>query len=112
MKSLCLIELSFIFVKRVLFLEDNENLTPFDPQMKIHIIDTGNFKLDGGAMFGVVPKVLWQRTNPVDQNNLIDLASKALLIEKSDQLILIDTGLGNKQSESFFKHYYRWEIPH
>lgn len=74
--------------------------------MKIYPIETGNFKLDGGAMFGVVPKVLWQRTNPADSNNLIDMSLRCLLIEDGDKLILIDTGVGNKQSEKFFSHYY------
>jgi len=76
--------------------------------MKLHSIETGHFKLDGGAMFGVVPKSLWQRTNPADNNNLIDMAATSLLIEDGDKLILIDTGLGNKQSEKFFSHYHRW----
>lgn len=76
--------------------------------MKLHSIETGHFKLDGGAMFGVVPKSLWQRTNPADTNNLIDMAATSLLIEDGDRLILIDTGLGNKQSEKFFSHYHRW----
>lgn len=76
--------------------------------MKLYPIETGNFKLDGGAMFGVVPKSLWQRTNPADNNNMIDIAATSLLIENGDKLILIDTGLGNKQSEKFFSYYYRW----
>ncbi|HBK72570.1 MAG TPA: MBL fold metallo-hydrolase, partial [Flavobacteriaceae bacterium] len=74
--------------------------------MKIYPIETGNFKLDGGAMFGVVPKVLWQRTNPADSNNLIDMAVRCMLIEDGDRLILIDTGTGNKQSDKFFSHYH------
>jgi hypothetical protein len=60
-------------------------------------IETGNFKLDGGAMFGVVPKTIWNKTNPADANNLIDIAARCLLIEDGNQLILIDTGMGNKQ---------------
>lgn len=76
--------------------------------MKLHAIETGNFKLDGGAMFGVVPKSIWNRTNPADSNNLIDLAARALLIENDNKLILVDTGLGNKQSEKFFSHYALW----
>ncbi|TQD40703.1 MBL fold metallo-hydrolase [Haloflavibacter putidus] len=76
--------------------------------MKLYPIEAGNFKLDGGAMFGVVPKSLWSRTNPADENNMIDIAARCLLIEDGDKLILIDNGLGNKQSEKFFKHYYRW----
>jgi glyoxylase-like metal-dependent hydrolase (beta-lactamase superfamily II) len=74
--------------------------------MKIHSINTGFFKLDGGAMFGVVPKSLWQRTNPADENNLCNWAMRSLLIEDGDRLTLIDTGIGNKQSEKFFSHYY------
>ena len=76
--------------------------------MQLHIIESGNFKLDGGAMFGVVPKSLWQRTNPADNNNQIDLAARCLLVETSDQLILVDTGMGDKQSEKFFSHYGLW----
>ncbi len=64
--------------------------------MKLHIIETGNFKLDGGAMFGVVPKTLWNRTCPADNHNRIDLAARSLLIEDGKHLILIDTGMGNK----------------
>ena len=74
--------------------------------MKLHVIDTGFFKLDGGAMFGVVPKSIWQRTNPADENNLCSWAMRCLLVETSDRLILIDTGIGNKQSEKFFSYYY------
>jgi len=76
--------------------------------MKLYPIETGHFKLDGGAMFGVVPKSLWTRTNPADSNNMIDIAATCLLIEDGDKLILIDTGLGNKQSDKFFSYYYRW----
>jgi len=74
--------------------------------MKIHPINSGNFKLDGGAMFGVVPKSLWQRTNPADSNNMCDWSMRCLLIEDGDRLILVDTGIGDKQSEKFFSHYY------
>ena len=74
--------------------------------MKIHVLNTGNFKLDGGAMFGVVPKSLWQRTNPADTNNLCDWSMRSLLIEDGDKLTLIDTGIGDKQTEKFFSHYY------
>ena len=73
--------------------------------MKLYPIETGNFKLDGGAMFGVVPKTIWNKTNPADENNLIDIAARCLLIEDGDRLILIDTGMGNKQSEKFFGYY-------
>lgn len=76
--------------------------------MRIYPIETGNFKLDGGAMFGVVPKVLWQRTNPADENNLIEMSMRSMLIEDGDRLILIDTGMGNKQSDKFFGFYYLW----
>lgn len=76
--------------------------------MKLYPIETGNFKLDGGAMFGVVPKSLWERTNPADARNRIDMAARALLIEDGRRLILIDTGLGNKQSDKFFSHYGLW----
>jgi len=74
--------------------------------MKIYPIETGNFKLDGGAMFGVVPKTIWQKTNPADANNLIDMSMRCLLIEDGDRLILVDTGMGDKQSEKFFSYYY------
>ena len=74
--------------------------------MKLHTIDTGFFKLDGGAMFGVVPKSIWQKTNPADGNNLCTWAMRCLLIEDGKRLILVDTGIGNKQSEKFFSHYY------
>jgi glyoxylase-like metal-dependent hydrolase (beta-lactamase superfamily II) len=74
--------------------------------MKIHVIDTGNFKLDGGAMFGVVPKSLWQKTNPADEQNMCSWSMRCLLIEDGNRLMLIDTGIGDKQSEKFFAHYY------
>ena len=74
--------------------------------MELYTINNGNFKLDGGAMFGVVPKSLWQRTNPADENNLCTWAMRSLLIEQENKIILIDTGIGDKQSENFFKHYY------
>jgi len=74
--------------------------------MNLHTIDTGFFKLDGGAMFGVVPKTIWNRTNPADENNLCTWAMRCLLVEDGDRLILIDTGIGNKQDERFFSHYY------
>ena len=76
--------------------------------MQLLPINAGNFKLDGGAMFGVVPKSLWQRTNPADANNMIDIAARCLLIEDGDRLILIDTGMGNKQSEKFYGYYFLW----
>jgi len=76
--------------------------------MKLYPIESGNFKLDGGAMFGVVPKTIWNKTNPADANNLIDIAARCLLIEDGNRLILIDTGMGNKQSEKFFGYYSLW----
>ncbi len=76
--------------------------------MNLYSIETGNFKLDGGAMFGVVPKALWHRTNPADAKNRIDIAARSLLIEEGDRLILIDTGMGNKQSDKFFSYYDKW----
>lgn len=76
--------------------------------MNLYPINTGNFKLDGGAMFGVVPKSLWQKTNPADANNMIDIAARCLLIEDGNRLILIDTGMGEKQSEKFFGYYHLW----
>ena len=74
--------------------------------MILHTIDTGFFKLDGGAMFGVVPKSIWNKLNPADANNLCTWALRCLLIEDRNRLILIDTGIGNKQDEKFFSHYY------
>lgn len=76
--------------------------------MKLYPIESGNFKLDGGAMFGVVPKSLWSKTNPADSNNMIDMAARCLLIEDGDKLSLIDTGMGDKQSDKFFGYYYPW----
>lgn len=76
--------------------------------MKLYPIESGNFKLDGGAMFGVVPKTIWNRTNPADEKNLIDLATRCLLIEDGNRLILIDNGMGDKQSEKFFGYYSLW----
>jgi prepilin-type processing-associated H-X9-DG protein len=74
--------------------------------MKIYPIETGSFKLDGGAMFGVVPKTIWQKTNPADSRNLIDMSMRCMLIEDGQRLILIDTGLGSKQSDKFFGYYH------
>ncbi len=76
--------------------------------MTLYPVNAGNFKLDGGAMFGVVPKSLWTRTNPADANNMIDISARCLLIENSNRLILIDTGMGNKQSDKFFGYYHLW----
>ena len=74
--------------------------------MKIHAIETGNFKLDGGAMFGVVPKSIWQRSNPADSSNMCSWALRCMLIEDGDRLMLIDNGMGQKQSDKFFGYYY------
>ena len=74
--------------------------------MKLHVINTGNFKLDGGAMFGVVPKSLWNKTNPADENNMCNWAMRCLLIEDNNRLILIDNGIGKKQDAKFFSHYF------
>lgn len=76
--------------------------------MKLYPIEAGNFKLDGGAMFGVVPKSLWNRTNPADNNNLIDIAARCLLVEDGSRLILIDTGMGDKQTDKFYSYYHLW----
>ena len=73
--------------------------------MKLYEIHTGNMKLDGGAMFGVVPKSIWEKTNPPDKNNKIQLAMRCLLVETNHRLILIDTGIGDKQSQKFFSYY-------
>ncbi len=74
--------------------------------MKLYSINSGHFKLDGGAMFGVVPKSIWQKLNPPDERNLCNWAMRCLLIEDEHQLILIDNGMGNKQDEKFLGHYY------
>lgn len=74
--------------------------------MNLYTINTGHFKLDGGAMFGVVPKSMWNKLNPADENNLCSWAMRSLLIEHKNRLILVDTGLGNKQDPKFFGHYY------
>ena len=74
--------------------------------MRLYTINTGHFKLDGGAMFGVVPKSIWNKLNPADENNLCSWALRCLLVEDGDRLILIDTGMGDKQDPKFFGHYY------
>ena len=74
--------------------------------MNLYTIDTGFFKLDGGAMFGVVPKSIWNKSNPADENNMCTWALRCLLIEDGNKLILVDNGIGNKQGEKFFSHYY------
>ena len=76
--------------------------------MTLYPLNVGNFKLDGGAMFGVVPKSIWNKSNPADQNNMIDVAARCLLKEDGRRLILIEAGMGNKQSSKFFNYYYRW----
>ncbi|RYG22903.1 MAG: MBL fold metallo-hydrolase, partial [Chitinophagaceae bacterium] len=75
--------------------------------MKIEVLNTGYFKLDGGAMFGVVPKSMWNKLNPADENNLCNWALRCMLIEDDGRLILVDTGMGDKQEEKFFNHYFR-----
>lgn len=74
--------------------------------MQVHVLDTGFFKLDGGAMFGVVPQSIWKKLNPPDDNNMCAWAMRSLLLEADNRLILIDTGIGGKQDEKFFSHYY------
>jgi glyoxylase-like metal-dependent hydrolase (beta-lactamase superfamily II) len=74
--------------------------------MKLHPIHTGNFKLDGGAMFGVVPKSIWNKLNPADENNLCNWAMRSLLVEDEGRIILIDNGMGDKQDAKFMGHYY------
>lgn len=74
--------------------------------MRIYPVNTGYFKLDGGAMFGVVPKSIWQKTNPADSNNMCNWALRSMLIEDGNRLTLIDCGMGDKQSEKFFGFYY------
>lgn len=74
--------------------------------MRLHVINTGFFKLDGGAMFGVVPKTIWQKSNPPDTNNLCNWAMRCLLIEDGGRLMLIDNGIGDKQDPKFFSYYY------
>ena len=74
--------------------------------MRLHVIETGTFKLDGGAMFGVVPKAIWQKTNPADENNLCTWSMRCLLVEDGDRLMLIDTGIGQKQDDRFLRHYH------
>lgn len=74
--------------------------------MKLHTVETGFFKLDGGAMFGVVPKSMWSKLNPADENNLCKWALRCMLIEDDGRLILVDTGIGDKQDEKFFSHFH------
>ena len=75
--------------------------------MKLHLYNIGNFKIDGGAMFGVVPKVLWSRAYPADENNLIQLTLRSLIVETDGHVILVDTGWGEKQDEKFFRHVHK-----
>src|SRR5688572_11192045 len=74
--------------------------------MRLYSIEAGHFKLDGGAMFGVVPKSMWSKLNPPDDNNMCSWAMRCLLIEDGNRLILVDNGMGNKQDAKFFGHYY------
>ena len=76
--------------------------------MNLYPIIAGNFMLDGGAMFGVVPKSIWGKTNPADNNNMVKIAARCLLVEDGERLVLIDVGMGDKQSEKFFGYYFRW----
>ncbi len=76
--------------------------------MNLYPIIAGNFMLDGGAMFGVVPKSIWEKTNPADNNNMVKIAARCLLVEDGERLVLIDVGMGDKQSEKFFGYYFRW----
>jgi glyoxylase-like metal-dependent hydrolase (beta-lactamase superfamily II) len=75
--------------------------------MKLHLFNIANFKVDGGAMFGVVPKALWSRNYPSDDNNLIDLSLRSLIVETAGHVILVDTGWGDKQDEKFFRHVHQ-----
>jgi hypothetical protein len=75
--------------------------------MNLYSIDAGNFKLDGGAMFGVVPKTFWNKWSPADENNLCTWKMRCLLIEQGNQLILVDTGMGDKQDAKWQSYYYR-----
>jgi glyoxylase-like metal-dependent hydrolase (beta-lactamase superfamily II) len=74
--------------------------------MNLYTVNTGYFKLDGGAMFGVVPKSIWSKLNPPDENNMCNWALRCLLIEDGNRLTLVDTGMGDKQDAKFFGHYY------
>ena len=74
--------------------------------MNLYAVNSGNFKLDGGAMFGVVPKTIWNKSNPADENNLCSWAMRCMLVESGNRLILIDNGLGDKQNEKFFSFYH------
>lgn len=74
--------------------------------MELYTINTGHFKLDGGAMFGVVPKTIWNKLNPADDNNMCSWAMRCLLVKDGNRLILIDNGMGNKQDDKFFGYYY------
>ncbi|HQI46852.1 MAG TPA: MBL fold metallo-hydrolase [Bacteroidales bacterium] len=74
--------------------------------MKLHIIDAENYKIDGGACFGVVPKAIWGKNIIADENNMIPISNRLLLIEQKNEKILIDTGIGNKQDEKYFSHFY------
>lgn len=74
--------------------------------MKLFSVNSGHFKLDGGAMFGVVPKTIWNKLNPADENNMCSWAMRCLLVQDGNRLILIDNGMGNKQDEKFFGYYY------
>lgn len=74
--------------------------------MQVQVIHAGNFKLDGGAMFGVVPRSIWKKLNPPDENNMCSWAMRCLLVQDGNHIVLIDNGMGKKQSEKFFGYYY------
>ena len=74
--------------------------------MKVSAIDTGFFKLDGGAMYGVVPKTIWNKFNPADENNMCNWAMRCLLVETGNRKVLIDTGIGTKKSNKFYSYYF------
>jgi len=94
------------FFEKEKFIKNFQNSLLRYSIMKLYTINTGYFKLDGGAMFGVVPKTIWNKLNPADENNLCSWALRCLLLEDDDKLILIDNGNGTKQDEKFFSHYY------
>ena len=74
--------------------------------MEVHAVNSGNFKLDGGAMFGVVPKSIWNKLNPADENNMCSWAMRCMLVQSGNRLILIDNGMGDKQDAKFYSYYY------
>jgi glyoxylase-like metal-dependent hydrolase (beta-lactamase superfamily II) len=75
-------------------------------QMKLHLFNINNFRVDGGAMFGVIPKAMWSKVYPADDRNLIVLTLRSLIVETDNRIILVDTGWGDKQDEKFFRYVY------